>query len=42
MNKHALGFGSHRDVLNAVKFLVSNESKWITGTELVVDGGYLT
>ena len=41
MNKHALGFGSHRDVLNAVKFLVSNESKWITGTELVVDGGYL-
>lgn len=41
LKKHPLGFGGHRDVLSAVKFLISDESKWITGTELVVDGGYL-
>ena len=31
--------GSSFDVANAVLFLVSDEAKYITGTEIVVDGG---
>lgn len=38
---HPIGrFGSVRDVANAVRFLASDASAWITGTELVVDGGF--
>jgi NAD(P)-dependent dehydrogenase (short-subunit alcohol dehydrogenase family) len=39
-NKHLLGFGSPIDVANAVAFLLSDTGKWITGTKLIVDGGY--
>lgn len=38
---HLLGFGKPEDVANAVAFLLSGASRWITGTTLVVDGGYL-
>ena len=34
--------GQAEDVANACLFLVSRASKWITGTDLVVDGGVLT
>lgn len=37
---HPLGFGEPKDVANACVFLLSSASKWITGTDLVVDGGY--
>lgn len=37
---HPLGFGEPRDVANAVAFLVADTGRWITGTTLVVDGGY--
>ncbi len=37
---HPLGFGTPRDVANAAAFLVSEMARWITGTTLVVDGGY--
>jgi NAD(P)-dependent dehydrogenase (short-subunit alcohol dehydrogenase family) len=37
---HPLGIGTPRDVANAVAFLLSDASQWITGTTLVVDGGY--
>ena len=35
-----LGFmGDGRDTANAVLFLASDEARFITGTEIVVDGG---
>lgn len=36
---HPLGYGIPSDVASAVVFLASNASGWITGAELVVDGG---
>ncbi len=38
--KHPLGIGEAIDVANAVVFLLSGAAKWITGTNLIVDGGY--
>lgn len=37
---HPLGFGSPEDVAYACVFLLSNESRWITGSNLILDGGY--
>lgn len=37
---HPLGFGKTEDVANATVFLLSNASRWITGTNLIIDGGY--
>jgi NAD(P)-dependent dehydrogenase (short-subunit alcohol dehydrogenase family) len=37
---HPLGIGGSTDVANAVTYLLSDASKWITGSNLVVDGGY--
>jgi NAD(P)-dependent dehydrogenase (short-subunit alcohol dehydrogenase family) len=37
---HPLGFGSPEDIANACVFLLSDEAKWITGSNLVIDGGY--
>jgi NAD(P)-dependent dehydrogenase (short-subunit alcohol dehydrogenase family) len=39
--RHPLGFGEPEDVANAVAFLLADTGRWITGTVLVVDGGYL-
>ena len=39
-NQHPLGLGDFKDVINVIEFLFSNKSKWITGTNLIVDGGY--
>ena len=36
---HPLGFGSPNDVASAAVFLLAPESRWITGANLVVDGG---
>lgn len=33
--------GSARDIANAALFLASDESAWITGAELIVDGGFI-
>lgn len=38
---HPIGrIGKPEDVANAVLFLASHESDWVTGTSLMVDGGY--
>jgi NAD(P)-dependent dehydrogenase (short-subunit alcohol dehydrogenase family) len=37
---HPLGIGAPRDVANAIAFLLADTGRWITGTTLVVDGGY--
>jgi NAD(P)-dependent dehydrogenase (short-subunit alcohol dehydrogenase family) len=40
LKKYPLGrYGEPEDVASAVHFLMSNSSSWITGTNLVVDGG---
>ena len=39
--QHPLGFGEPEDIANAVVFLAADTGRWITGTVLVVDGGYL-
>jgi len=36
---YPLGFGHPEDIANAVEFLTSDRARWITGQEIVVDGG---
>ena len=38
--RHLLGLGQPRDIAHAVAFLLADTARWITGTTLVVDGGY--
>lgn len=38
---HPLGFGTARDIAYAIAFLLADTGRWITGTTLVVDGGYM-
>lgn len=39
-DKHLLGIGSCSDISAACIYLLSDASKWVTGHNLVVDGGY--
>jgi NAD(P)-dependent dehydrogenase (short-subunit alcohol dehydrogenase family) len=38
--RHLMGFGKVEDIAQAAAFLLSDAAKWITGTSMVVDGGY--
>ena len=40
VKKHPLGLGKSEDVAYAVIYLLSDASKWITGSVMAVDGGY--
>lgn len=40
VNMHPLGLGNVESVSGLISFLLSDESKWITGQNLIVDGGY--
>jgi len=37
---HPLGIGNSKDVARAATFLLAPQNTWITGTNMVVDGGY--
>lgn len=37
---HPLGLGKPEDIANACAFLLSDAARWITGTNLIIDGGY--
>lgn len=39
-NMHPLGFGEIEDIVPLVNFLLSKESRWITGQNIIIDGGY--
>jgi NAD(P)-dependent dehydrogenase (short-subunit alcohol dehydrogenase family) len=41
VNKYPLGVGTPEDVANAAIYLLSDASKWITGTTITLDGGFL-
>lgn len=40
--EHLLGTGTPEDISGIVLFLLSSRAKWITGSDFVVDGGYLS
>lgn len=41
IDKYPLGIGQPEDVANAIIYLLSGASKWVTGTNIVLDGGVL-
>lgn len=41
IQSHPLGIGHPSDVANIVAFLISDESRWITGATIPIDGGFL-
>jgi NAD(P)-dependent dehydrogenase (short-subunit alcohol dehydrogenase family) len=40
IDSHPLGLGSPEDVSNLICFLISDQARWITGSEYIIDGGY--
>lgn len=40
INRHPLGIGDIQDVAYSTAFLLSEAARWITGSNLIVDGGY--
>lgn len=40
--QHLLGLGETTDIANACIYLLSDASRWVTGTNLFVDGGFST
>jgi NAD(P)-dependent dehydrogenase (short-subunit alcohol dehydrogenase family) len=37
---HPLGIGEVGDVVPTIEFLISSKSRWITGQNFIIDGGY--
>ena len=37
---HPLGLGQPKDVAHACVYLLSDAARWVTGTNIIVDGGY--
>lgn len=40
INMHPLGIGAPNKISPLIEFLLNNDSSWITGQNIVVDGGY--
>ena len=40
INMHPLGLGKANDIAYACAYLLSDATRWITGSNLVIDGGY--
>jgi len=40
IDMHPLGLGKPEDIANASAFLLSDAAKWMTGSNLIIDGGY--
>lgn len=40
VDRHPLGEGSPMDIARAAAFLLDPNNRWITGTDLIIDGGY--
>ena len=40
INQHPLGLGNPGDIAQSCIFLLSEKSRWITGSNLIIDGGY--
>ncbi len=40
INMHPLGIGEVQDIVPMILFLISSDSKWITGQSFKIDGGY--
>ena len=41
LHQYYLGLGQPKDVSGMTLFLLSDAARWITGTDVVVDGGFL-
>ncbi|WP_340394761.1 SDR family oxidoreductase [Paenibacillus sp. FSL E2-0177] len=39
-NKHLLGIGKPEDIAFCIGYLLAPASRWVTGTNMVIDGGY--
>lgn len=39
-DRHPMGFGTPTDIANACIYLLSDASKWVTGSIFTIDGGY--
>ena len=37
---HPLGFGTPSDIANGCIYLLSDASRWVTGSVITIDGGY--
>jgi len=40
LGMHPIGIGNTEDVVALLSFLLSDKSKWITGQNIKIDGGY--
>ena len=37
---YPLGYVNPEDIASTVSFLMSDAARWITGTDIIIDGGY--
>lgn len=40
-HRYPLGFGKPEDISSIIMFLLSEDSKWVTGSNFIIDGGHM-